>query len=153
MAYNSIHWFKPHYLWNERSFWDKVYRNRYCSHCRIFYLVLMWFYSKFFLPKMYIYAHDKLNLTVFWKYMRKNAQVVTNLQQTCSKSAPTTCQQDVFALPITACCDGLVATCWQTCSNLLTDMYQGCCDNAVASCCNKFVASRLTRCSKLLNNS
>jgi hypothetical protein len=52
--------FKPHYLWNESSFWDKVYRNRYSSHCRIFYLVLMWFYSKFFLPKMYI--HDKLNL-------------------------------------------------------------------------------------------
>jgi hypothetical protein len=29
---------------------------------------------------------------------RKNAQVVTNLQQTCSNAVPTTCQQDVFAL-------------------------------------------------------
>jgi hypothetical protein len=28
----------------------------------------------------------------------KNAQVVTNLQQTCSNAVPTTCQQDVFAL-------------------------------------------------------
>jgi hypothetical protein len=32
------------------------------------------------------------------KYTRKNAQVVTNLQQTCSNAVPTTCQQDVFAL-------------------------------------------------------
>jgi hypothetical protein len=28
-------------------------------------------------------------------YTRKNAQVVTNLQQTCSNAVPTTCQQDV----------------------------------------------------------
>jgi hypothetical protein len=46
--------FKPHYLWNESSFRDKVYRNRYSIHCRIFYLVLMRFSSKFILPKMYI---------------------------------------------------------------------------------------------------
>ena len=31
-------------------------------------------------------------------YTRKNAQVVTNLQQTCRGAVPTTCQQDVFAL-------------------------------------------------------
>jgi hypothetical protein len=31
-------------------------------------------------------------------YTHKNAQVVTNLQQTCSNAVPTTCQQDVFAL-------------------------------------------------------
>ena len=31
-------------------------------------------------------------------YTRKNAQVVINLQQTCSNSVPTTCQQDVFTL-------------------------------------------------------
>jgi hypothetical protein len=31
-------------------------------------------------------------------YTCKNAHVVTNLQQTCSNAAPTTCQQDVFAL-------------------------------------------------------
>jgi 3-methyladenine DNA glycosylase Tag len=40
-------------------------------------------------------------------YTRKNAQVVTNLQQTCSNAVPTTCQQDVFALLVdklpTAC--------------------------------------------------
>jgi BTB/POZ domain-containing protein 7 len=34
----------------------------------------------------------------YGKYTRKNAQVVTNLQQTCSNAVPTTCQQDVFAL-------------------------------------------------------
>jgi hypothetical protein len=31
-------------------------------------------------------------------YTYKYAQVVTNLQQTCSNAVPTTCQQDVFAL-------------------------------------------------------
>ena len=31
-------------------------------------------------------------------YARKNAQVVTNLQQICSNAVPTTCQQNVFAL-------------------------------------------------------
>jgi hypothetical protein len=29
------------------------------------------------------------------RYTRKNAQVVTNPQQTCSNAVPTTCQQDV----------------------------------------------------------
>jgi hypothetical protein len=32
------------------------------------------------------------------RYTRKNAQVVTNLQQTCSNAVPTTYQQDVLAL-------------------------------------------------------
>ena len=31
-------------------------------------------------------------------YTRKNAHVVTNLQQTCSNAVPTTSQQDVFAM-------------------------------------------------------
>jgi hypothetical protein len=31
-------------------------------------------------------------------HTHKNAQVVTNLQQTGSNAVPTTCQQDVFAL-------------------------------------------------------
>ena len=43
-------------------------------------------------------------------YTRKNAQVVTNLQQTCSNAVPTTCQQDVFALLVPS----LMSTaCWQ----------------------------------------
>jgi hypothetical protein len=40
-------------------------------------------------------------------HTRKNVEVVTNLQQTCSNVVPTTCQQDVFALLVaklpTAC--------------------------------------------------
>jgi hypothetical protein len=41
-------------------------------------------------------AEQGINLDLI--YSRKNAQVVTNLQQTCSNAVPTTCQQDVFAL-------------------------------------------------------
>ena len=44
-------------------------------------------------------------------YTRKNAQVVTNLQQTCSNAVLTTCHHDVFALLVTACSNNLVATC------------------------------------------
>ena len=40
-------------------------------------------------------AEQGINLGLI--YTRKNAQVVTNLQQTCSNAVPTTCQQDVFA--------------------------------------------------------
>jgi hypothetical protein len=43
------------------------------------------------------------------KYTRKNAQVVTNLQQTCSNAVPTTCQQDVFALLVPS----LLTTCYK----------------------------------------
>ena len=46
-------------------------------------------------------------------YTRKNAQVVTNLQQTCSNSASTSCQQDVFARVVPSLLQ-------QTCSDLLT---------------------------------
>ena len=40
----------------------------------------------------------RLIIRLFEEYARKNVQVVTNLQQTCSNAVPTTCQQDVFAL-------------------------------------------------------
>jgi hypothetical protein len=58
--------FKPHYLWHESSFRDKVYRNGYSSHCRILYLVLMWFYSKLSCQKMNIRTWQ-VEPTVFWK--------------------------------------------------------------------------------------
>jgi hypothetical protein len=56
---------------------------------------------------------------------RKNAQVVTNLQQTCSNAVPTTCQQDVR----TACSqlvDKLLTACWQLATRSLssTDLLQ-----------------------------
>jgi hypothetical protein len=53
-----------------------------------------------------------------FKYTRKNAQVVTNLQQTCTDAVPTTWQQDVFALLV----PGLLASCQRPVGNLL----QGC---------------------------
>ena len=52
------------------------------------------------------------------KYTRKNAHVVTNLQQTCSNAVPTTCQQDVFAL--------LVPSLLTSCQRLVENLLQGC---------------------------
>jgi hypothetical protein len=43
-----------------------------------------------------------------------NAQVVTNLQRTCSNVVPTTCQQDVFALLVPS----LLTSCQQLVGNL-----------------------------------
>jgi hypothetical protein len=52
-------------------------------------------------------------------YTRKNARVVTNLQQTCSNAVPTTsCQQDVFAL--------LVPSLLTSCQRLVDNLLQGC---------------------------
>jgi arsenate reductase-like glutaredoxin family protein len=51
-------------------------------------------------------------------YTSKNAQVVTNLQQTCSNAVPTTCQQDVFAL--------LVPSLLTSCQWLVDNLLQGC---------------------------
>jgi hypothetical protein len=50
----------------------------------------------------------------------KNAQVVTNLQQTCtySNAVPTTCQQDVFAL--------LVPSLLTSCQRLVDNLLQSC---------------------------
>jgi hypothetical protein len=52
------------------------------------------------------------------RYTRKNAQVVTNLQQICSNAVPTTCQQDVFAL--------LVPSLLTSCARLVDNLLQGC---------------------------
>ena len=51
-------------------------------------------------------------------HTRKKAQVVTNLQQTCSNAVPTTCQQDVFAL--------LVPSLLTSCQRLVGNLLQGC---------------------------
>jgi hypothetical protein len=48
------------------------------------------------------------------RYSRKNAQVVTNLQQTCSNAVPTTYQQVVFALLVPS----LLTSCYHTRKNL-----------------------------------
>jgi hypothetical protein len=57
-------------------------------------------------------------LRLWPNYPRKNAQVVTNLQQTCSNDVPTTCQQDVFAL--------LVPSLLTSCQRLAENLLQGC---------------------------
>jgi hypothetical protein len=51
-------------------------------------------------------------------YTRKNAQVVTNLQQTCSNVVPTTSQQDMLAL--------LVPSLLTSCERLVDNLLQGC---------------------------
>jgi hypothetical protein len=51
-------------------------------------------------------------------YTRKNAQVVTSLQQTCSNAVPTTCQRDVFAL--------LVPSLLTSCQRLVDNLLKGC---------------------------
>jgi hypothetical protein len=48
----------------------------------------------------------------------RNAQVVTNLQQTCNNAVPTTCQQDVFAV--------LVPSLLTSCQWLVDNLLQGC---------------------------
>jgi hypothetical protein len=48
----------------------------------------------------------------------KNAQVVTNLQQTCGSAVPTTCQHDVFAL--------LVLSLLTSFQRLIDNLLQGC---------------------------
>ena len=50
-------------------------------------------------------------------YTRKNAQLVTNLQQTCSKSVATTCWQDM-------CSHWLSQACWQGCYKPAADLLQ-----------------------------
>jgi hypothetical protein len=50
-------------------------------------------------------------------YTPKNAQLVTNLQQTCSNVVPTTCQQGVFAL--------LVLNLLRSCQWLVDNLLQG----------------------------
>jgi hypothetical protein len=74
----------------------------------------------------------------FSNYTRKNAQVVTNLQQTCSNAVPTTCQQDVFALLVPS----LLATCCRVVelnrlvpatNNLLSSRNSTICQQKVAS--------------------
>jgi hypothetical protein len=61
---------------------------------------------------------DWLEVGCSCRYTRKNTQVVTSLQQTCSNAVPTTCQQDVFAL--------LVPSLFTSCKRLVDNLLQGC---------------------------
>jgi hypothetical protein len=68
---------------------------------------------------------------------RTTAQVVTNLQQTCGSTVPTTCQQDVFALLVpsllTSCLYGLLTTCYKV---VELNRLVACCSNNSLSSCN-----------------
>ena len=70
---------------------------------------------------------DDISNIVSELYTSNNAQVVTNLQQTCNNAVPTTCQQDVFAL--------LVPSLLKSCQRLVDNLLQGCC--AQQTCHNK----------------
>jgi hypothetical protein len=59
-----------------------------------------------------------IKYTEIYLYTSKNAQVVTNLHQTCSNAVPTTCQQDTFVL--------LVPSLLTSCQRLVDNLLQGC---------------------------
>jgi hypothetical protein len=66
----------------------------------------------------------------------KNAQVVTNLQQTCSNAVPTTCQQVVFALLVPS----LLTTCYKVVElNRLVASYS----NNLLSSCNSTICQQI----------
>jgi hypothetical protein len=66
-------------------------------------------------------------------YTRKNAQVATNLQQTCSNAVSTTCQQDVFALLVPC----LLITCYYKVVEL-NRLVASCSNNSLSSCNSTF---------------
>ena len=74
-------------------------------------------------------------------YKRKNAPVVTNLQQTCSNAVPTTCQQDVFALLVPS----LLTSCYKVVE--LSRLVINCSNNLLSSCnstiCQQVVSDNL----------
>ena len=69
------------------------------------------------------------HLTLFAMiYTLKNAQFVTNLQQTCTIAVPTTCQQDVFALIVPS----LLTACYKVVE--LNRLVTSCSNNLLSSC-------------------
>ena len=67
-------------------------------------------------------------------YTRKNAQLVTNLQQTCSKSVATTCWQDVLALVVPSLLTRLLQACSRLATSLMnpTALLQVCSNNLLS---------------------
>ena len=65
-----------------------------------------------------------------------NAQLVTNLQQTCSKSAATTCWQDMLALVVPSLLTRLLQACSRLATSLMdsTALLQVCSNNLLSGC-------------------
>ena len=76
-------------------------------------------------------------------YTRKNAQLVTNLQQTCSKLVGTNLLQDLFARLVPACWQ-VATSLQQTCCKLdeLNSLVTSCSNNLL-SCCNQQLVNKL----------
>ena len=74
-------------------------------------------------------------------YTRKNAQLVTNLQQTCSKSVATTCWQDVLALVVPSLLTRLLQACSRLATSLMntTALLQVCSNNLLSGCNQQLV--------------
>jgi hypothetical protein len=96
--------------------------------------------------------HSYIHHQLIAYYTGKNAQVVTNLQQTCSNAVPTTCvRQDVFNRMCSHC---LFPACWQVVNGLLTT----CCkvvelNRLVTSCSNNLLSScNSTICQQVVND-
>ena len=81
--------------------------------------------------KILVSLLEKADFIDLLKYTRKNAQVVTSLQTSCSKF--TGCQQVVFALLVPSFCNKLGTSCYQLVTSLmaLSDLLQGCFNKSV----------------------
>jgi hypothetical protein len=68
---------------------------------------------------------------------RKNAQVVTNLQQICSNAVPTTCHQDTFAVLVpTWLVTRIRSHCWfPSCSQVVNALLRSCWLNRLVTSC------------------
>ena len=77
----------------------------------------------------------------FAVYTRKNAQLVTNLHQTCSKSVATTCWQDVLALVVPSLLTRLLQACSRLATSLMnsTALLQVCSNNLLSGCNQQLV--------------
>jgi hypothetical protein len=83
-------------------------------------------------------VHKQNSSRVFTRVpTRKNAQVVTSLQQTCSNAVPTTCQQDVFALLVSS----LLTTCYKV---VELNIFFASCSNNLLSPCNSTTCQQVT---------
>jgi hypothetical protein len=102
-----------------------------------------WIWMRFTARQLASVLAQLVRAPVVIKCTRKNAQVVTNLQQTCSNAVPTACQQDVFALLVPS----LLTTCYKVVelNRLVTS-----CSNNLLSSCNSTISQQVHASDKLV---